>query len=184
MTGQRNNYAQPDGPRELKHRIFGLVQRRLVERSDSLQLFYARWHGSAAGIEGWFKVEFVAAIAPDVASVGTGGSGGRGRRGRTYADLVLKTQDGAEHQIETKAWGSNWYGERDALRKYAGRLLAFLAPSKAPLPTRHRQNIEVLDKNLLLAPICEVQDAEGKQRTFYFGIADLRDDAAAHRKSD
>jgi hypothetical protein len=56
--------------------IFNLVRRRLIERCDSLQRFREHWKGRASGIEGWFRVEFVAAIGPAVATVHSGGAGG------------------------------------------------------------------------------------------------------------
>ena len=89
--------------------------------------------------------------------------------------LSSRNQGRTQAPVELKAAGSNWYyGGHDVRARYAGYLLAFLAPSQAPLPIRHRQQVETLDKNLQLASICNVQDAEGKECTFYFGIADLR----------
>jgi hypothetical protein len=162
-------------PDVLKDTIFKLVRRRLVERSDSLQLFYRHWRGSSGGIEGWFKLEFAAAIDPVVAIVHTGGAGGRGRKGMKCPDYLLETKDGPKLQVELKAAGSSWYYDgRHARAKYPGHLLAFLAPSQDPLPVGHRQQVEALDKNVQVAPICNVQDTEGKKRTFYFGIADFR----------
>ena len=86
------------GSEELKHTIFKLVPRRLVERSDSLQLFYRHWRGSGSGIEGWFKLEFGAAIDPVVAIGHTGGAGGRGRSGVKCPDYLLETKAGPKPQ--------------------------------------------------------------------------------------
>jgi hypothetical protein len=158
---------------DFHHTIFELVRRRLVERSDSLQRFFKHWQGSASGIEGWFKLEFAAAVEPNVAVVRTGGAGGRGRTGQ-FPDFILVTPGGAEIPVETKATGSNWwFGGADAATRYEGRLLAFLAPSQTPLPPNHRKRVEALDENIQLAPIYDVQGKHGTL-TFYFGLADLR----------
>jgi hypothetical protein len=92
-VGQRNNYTQQKAPEELKHTIFELVRRRLVARRDSLQLFYAhlrtRAQASSFGFEYWLKVEFAAAIDPDVAIIYTGSAGGYGQTRVTCPDFVL-----------------------------------------------------------------------------------------------
>jgi hypothetical protein len=160
---------------QFKRTIFDLVRARLVERKDSLIRFCNHWKGSASGIEGWFKLEFVAAIEPHVAVVSCGGAGGRGRGGRKYPDLVLKSPAGAEIPEETKASGSGWWhGGARVQEQYSGCVLAFLCLSGGAETSRYgkqRQKIEALDRQAQLAPICKTLSAES---SFYFGMADLR----------
>ncbi len=69
---------------EILDNIFKLVFNRLTGRAESLKRYIEYWHGSYGGIEGWLKVEFVAAISPDVLKVSTGSASRRKTSGKRY----------------------------------------------------------------------------------------------------
>lgn len=147
-----------------------------MQHGESLVLFRERWQGTASGIEGWFKVEFVAAIGPEVAAIRTGGAGGRGRGGATYPDLIVEPVGSPAEpiRIELKAGGHDWWlGGSDARDKYRGCLLAFLLITTTPICATHEAKVKQLDEDAQLAKICEVTTSQGS-RSFYFGMADLR----------
>jgi len=157
-----------------KNSIFVRVRDRLVNRRDSLELFFDHWHGTAGGVEGWFKVEFASAIEPAIAVVETGGGGGWGKKG-TFPDLLLKRGAGNTIPVELKAAGGWWCGGsvETVYRKYSGFLLACLTVSDDPLSSRHRRIVDSLDSEALLCRICKVR-IKGKPKAFYFVMADLR----------
>jgi hypothetical protein len=158
--------------RSLTRSLFESVRDRLRERADSLERFYAKWEGTNSGLEGWLRVEFVAAVDPKVTKIRTGGAGGRGLTGKKYPDLLLVVDDSQQIPVELKAASSSWSIDGAVGTTYAGHLLAYIFPEQSRLPDKRKLQLKILDPDYQCDPICEVHGPKG-DRTFYFVMLDL-----------
>lgn len=161
--------------------VFKLVYDRLKKQADSLQYYMKHWNGKSGGIEGWLKVEFVAAIPCDVTKIETGSAWRHGKStGDKYPDLrliSLESKDMEPIAVELKA-STNWsptYGKR--YEYYVGRTLFFLcgAPSNSLDAKRHE--LAAKGYPFALARVCEaVQCIDNKAVNFLFGFVDIGGD--------
>ena len=155
--------------------VFDRVRDRLTERKDSLCLFVQHWHGRNGGIEGWLKVEFVAAVSADVCVVRTGSATTPKTRGKDFPDLRLESEGYAPVDIELKA-ATNWsptYGK--PLSQYDGRALFFLCGAPAESLEKKRKWLAETACPGQLVRICRgIQCTDNQQVDFLFGFVDLR----------
>jgi hypothetical protein len=100
---------------DLKQDVFQPVVTRIAERKDSLR---AIMRFANVGIEGWFKVEIVAALGEKVFSLNNKGP-----------DLTLKDRTNIEIKAATN-FGINWC-VIDPIKKYGSPVL-FLADGSDP----------------------------------------------------
>jgi len=159
-------------------RIFSDVKERLIDpkRTDSLQRFIKQWKGKNAGIEGWLRVEFVAAIDPEFATVETGSAHkrGEGEPGKKYPDLRIKpkTAGGTPIEVELKS-GGNWFIGKSIIRDYHGKAVFFLC---AELHDKFDKRYEWLKKHgnpCDLVQICEDLSTDSGGCDWLFGFLDL-----------
>jgi hypothetical protein len=158
---------------DLKRRLFRAVLQRVRNRSDSLVLFYSKWHGKAGGFQDWLKVEAVAAVEETLARVSTGGSGGRGKRG-SFPDLKLTFSSGQAADIELKV-GTEWnLTGGDRWEKHRGRLLIFLCPHGQRNLERSKEQLCHRDAEYFLEKVCAVTGpSKSTDEDFYLGLVDL-----------
>ena len=149
----------------LKERLSRHLYDRLCNRYDSLRKFEEKWKGTASGIEGWLKVEFVAATAEiENLHVKTGGSGGRGRRGR-FPDLILKYGDQPEICVELKG-STNWFTlNEEKMKRYKGWLLVVLCGQKRKSSTEEEKQISIcqeqpIPNTTLCLRICDITESK------------------------
>jgi len=153
---------------EFKATIFDLVRRRLLRQQESLQLFCKHWSGTSGGIEAWLKVEFVAAIPPEVARISTGK-----RKDGICPDLLLLPPHGVEIPVELKALTDRfWYQSTNKCATYRNHLFASLSVSDANIQLKHQEQLTVMDKSAQLAKITDFVTPKGT-RAYYFVLADL-----------
>ncbi len=162
--------------RHLSHddrtRLFHAALRRIRDRADSLRLFYGWWTGTGAGIEGWLKVEFVAAMNELGVQLRTGGAGGRGRAGGVYSDLILEGLGAGEVAVELKATGTIWSPRGGSLwRDVEDLVLVFLCPSEDRLIESRLALLRERDPEVLVSQVCPLE-AKGSRGEggFYFGL--------------
>lgn len=159
---------------DILHNVFDLVYHRLLKQSESLQYYMKHWNGKSGGIEGWLKVEFVAAIPSDVLKIKTGSAALGKSTGDRYPDLRLERKDIEPIDLELKA-STNWsptYGK--PLEYYNGRALFFLCG--APSNSFHAKHHEFGKKGYPfdMVSICDVvQGIDNKTVSFLFGFLDL-----------
>jgi len=154
--------------------VFQLVYNRLTKQAESLQHYVERWNGSSGGIEGWFKVELVAAIPNDVGQIKTG-SAARGKStGKKYPDLLLESKNIEPIYVELKA-STNWsltHGK--PLQQYDGWALFFLCGSPSNSLNTKRNGLEKLGYPFEIECICKaMQCVDNKEIDFLFGFIDL-----------
>ena len=154
---------------EILDNVFDLVLNRLTGRAESLKRYIEHWHGSFGGIEGWLKVEFVAAISPNVLKVSTG-SAARGKpTGKRYPDLLL--ENGKIEPIEVELKGStNWYVP---LKNYESRVLFFLCGNQSDSLELRRREIQQLKKHFKISIVTSGISYNDKKTDFLFGFVDL-----------
>lgn len=155
-----------------KQLLFNMVLKRVKSRADSLKKFNQRWNCKGSGIEGWLKVEFVAAVNKRFGAVKTGGGGGHKRTGQTFPDILLNIKGTKDNVgIELKASGTDWSptGGGD-WKKYENRVLIFICPSNKDKIEKYKQVLKKYDEAFYLEEICSVTTSDA----FYLGLIDLR----------
>jgi hypothetical protein len=155
---------------EILNYVFELVFNHLTRRAESLKRYIEYWHGTYGGIEGWLKVEFVAAISPDVLKVSTG-SASRGKPSeKRYPDLLLENKDIEPIEVELKA-STNWHLP---LKNYENCVLFFLCGTQADSLELRRREIEQLKKHSNIAIVISgINCYSNKEIDFLFGFVDL-----------
>lgn len=155
---------------EILKKIFKLVYDRLIKHNESLKHYLENWHGSYGGIEGWLKVEFVAAISPDIIKVKTG-SAARGKlTDKKYPDLILENEAIDPIEVELKA-STNWHVP---LKNYDSRVLFFLCGTQADSLQLRRREIQQFKKHFDIAIVTSgISSYNSKEIDFLFGFVDL-----------
>lgn len=160
---------------DLLYAIFDHVKRRLSERADSLCLFIEHWHGSNGGIEGWFKVEFVAAVPPHLAIIRTGSAYSLMATRRRFPDLRLERTGEVPLEIELKA-STNWSPHHGkGFEHYRGFALFFLCGAPADSLDAKRSYLATNGVPFELTRVCAAVPCHDKRAIdFLFGFVDLR----------
>ena len=158
--------------------VFKLVNDRLNKQAESLQYYMKHWNGKNGGIEGWLKVEFVAAIPCDIIKIETGSAWRHGKStGNRYPDLrliSLESKDIEPINVELKA-STNWsptYGK--PYEYYDGMSLFFLCGAPSNTFDAKRHDLSTKGYPFDLARVCEaVQCIDNKAVNFLFGFQDI-----------
>ncbi len=160
--------------KDIINRVFKLVYNRLENQAESLQHYIERWHGSHGGIEGWFKVEFVASIPSKEMKIYTGSAAHGKSTGKKYPDLLLDRKEIETICVELKA-STNWsitHGK--PLQRYDGWALFFLCGTPANSLDTKRHNLAELGYPFNLDRVCKAfQCIDNKEVDFLFGFLDL-----------
>jgi hypothetical protein len=153
---------------DLLKKVFDLVGSRLKERGDSLCRYLERWHGSAGGIEGWFKVEFVASVPKNLATVLTGSAATPKTSGKKFPDLRLKVNHLRPVDIELKA-STNWSPFHSKNPEYYhGRAIFFLCGAPADSLEAKRHALAKTWRHLNVIRVCgAVQCTDNCDTDFY-----------------
>ncbi len=159
---------------DILNSVFKLTYDRLTKQSESLKFYIERWHGSNGGIEGWFKVELVAAIPSDVIKITTG-SATRGKStGKRYPDLQFKKKGFEPIDVELKA-STNWsLAHGKSLQHYDGWVLFFLCGVPSNSLDDKRQVLAEKRYPFKVDYVCEaVKCTDNKSIDFLFGFLDI-----------
>lgn len=158
--------------KDIINKVFELVSNRLNDQVESLQHYIEHWHGSYGGIEGWLKVEFVAAIPPDELKISTGSAARGSSTGKKYPDLLLKKNNAESVKIELKA-STNWHVP---LKKYKNRVLFFLCGTPSYSTKSKKNEIKNLEKHSVILKITSGKSCYYDQEIdFLFGYVDLKE---------